>query len=382
MKNFQVMILFMTLIGCKSSLESENVYDKGILESDSRYKIVALDTVYLKASNSSFVGYWFLNNEHIHFIDRIQSKVFRFDHEGNFSGEFLGKGDGPDRQNGIYGIRNNGNEFIILSDSHISIFDSKFILKNRLNFDLNGKESYEEMLHMPRADMFGLYEIAWIGQNVNTPFLPLEEGKGFILPLQMTHPELNGYWTKEYYESVATFGFFDANYKLQKLGGKRSNEYLKYDFLPNFDFLFFTEKKDSILVSFPIDPEIHIYDRDFKFKGTFGEKGKSMKTDYTPTQTLEEAESQWEMDINQFGHYDQIFYDSKEDLLFRSYLPEGKGAESARLQIYKGNQLIADLVVPVRFKVLGSIDGVFFADGIVDEENETLGFFKFRLNEK
>jgi hypothetical protein len=31
---------------------------------------------------------------------------------------------------------------------------------------------------------------------------------------------------------------------------------------------------------------------------------------------------------------------------------------------------------------LGSVDGVFYADGIVDEENEKLAFFKFKLDEK
>ncbi len=382
MKNFQVVVLIMALNGCKSSVDSENIASKCELESISGYGIADLDTAFTEIPNLSFVGYWFLANKQIHFIDRVQSRVFRFDHDGNFKGEFLGKGDGPDRQNGIYGIATNEDEFIVLSDTHISKFDSEFKLRERLNFDLNNKESHEEMLHLPRADMFGLYEIAWIGQNVNTPFLPFGEGNGFILPLQMTHPELNGYWTKEYYESVAIFGFFNEKYQLQKLGGKRSEEYLKYGFLPNFDYLFFTTKNDSILVSFPIDPALHVYDFNFNLLGTFGEKGQSMKTDYVPTQTLEEAESQWEMDLKQLGHYDHIFYDSKVDLLFRSYLPEGKGAKSARLQIYKTNQLVADLVVPIRFRVLGSIDGVFYADGIVDEENETLAFFKFKLDEK
>jgi hypothetical protein len=336
----------------------------------------------LEAPNSTFVGYLFLTNRDINFIDRIQSKVFQFDHQGNFKEEFLGRGDGPDRQNGIYGIGSEGDEFIVLSDKHISIFDASFKLKDRLNFTLGGQESVEEMLHAPRSDMFGLYEISWISQEVNMPIFPLAKGQGFILPVMMTHPELNGYWTTEYYESVAIFGLFDEKYNLQKLGGKRSEEYLKYNYLPNFDYSYFTTKGDSLLVSFPIDPKIHVYDLGFNFLGTFGEPGIDMKTDYIPTQTLEEAESQWETDRDQFGHYDHIFYDTKEDLLFRSYLPRGKGTESARFQIYKGNQLAADLEVPIRFSVLGSVDGVFYADGIVDEENEKLAFFKFKLDEK
>jgi hypothetical protein len=382
-KNYYNLLLIMTLLACKSNIDSDkSKSDKEDLKSAVQYEMVSLDTVYLEAPNSTFVGYLFLTNRDINFIDRIQSKVFQFDHQGNFKEEFLGRGDGPDRQNGIYGIVSEGDELIVLSDKHISIFDASFKLKDRLNFTLGGQESVEEMLHAPRSDMFGLYEISWISQEVNMPIFPLAKGQGFILPVMMTHPELNGYWTTEYYESVAIFGLFDEKYNLQKLGGKRSEEYLKYNYLPNFDYSYFTTKGDSLLVSFPIDPKIHVYDLGFNFLGTFGEPGIDMKTDYIPTQTLEEAESQWETDRDQFGHYDHIFYDTKEDLLFRSYLPRGNGAKSARFQIYKGNQLAADLEVPIRFRVLGSVDGVFYADGIVDEENEKLAFFKFKLDEK
>ncbi len=382
MKIISVIILLLSFLGCKTKSDFENSFsDTDVTATVSEYELASLDTVLVAAPNSTFIGYWFFTDKSLLFIDRIQSKIFQFDLNGNFKNSFLGKGDGPDRQNGIYGISSRDEGLIILSDNHISVFDSTFNLVRRLNLDLAGKETYEEMLHFPRADMFGLYEITWIGQNVNTPFLDLE-GHGFILPLSMTHPELNGYWTKEYYESVAIMGFFDEKYKLQKLGGKRSEEYLKHNFLPNFDYLHITPKNNSILVSFPIDPKIHVYDQNLNFVSTFGVVGKGMKTDYVPTTTLEEAENQWEMDLGQFGYYDHIYFDQKEDLLFRSYLPQGRNSGSSRLQIYRDHQLVSDLEAPNRFRVLGSLDGLFYADGIVDEDNEILAFFKFRLDAK
>jgi hypothetical protein len=376
-KNYYLIILLLTLLSCQSNVGSNRLESEPVL----RYDIVSVDTVYLKSPKSTFVGYFFWTNSSINFIDRIDSKLYQFDHQGRFNGEFLGRGDGPDNQNGIFGIFKNEGQFYILSDTHLSLFDSTFSRQDQLNFSLGGKESYEEMLHAPRPDMFGLYEISWISINVNLPFLPLQKRKGFILPVMMTHPELNGYWTTEYYKTVAMFGLFNEDFELQKLGGIRSEEYLKFNFLPNFDYFYFTQKGDSLLVSFPIDPKIHVYDMQFNFLGTFGESGKEMKTDYISTQTLEEAESQWQLDQNEYGYYDHVFFDEKESLLFRTYLPKGRGAESARLQIYKDDQLVGDLEVPIRFRVLGSVNGVFYADGIIDEEKEKLAFFKFKLNE-
>jgi len=198
----------------------------------------------------------------------------------------------------------------------------------------------------------------------------------------MTHPKLNGYWTTEYYEQVANLGRFDAGFKLIQLGGKRSEKYLNYEYLPNFDYTHLIRKGDNLIVSFPIDHELYVYDLELQFLKKFGVPGKQMKTDYIPTQTLEEAESQWEMDFNQFGHYDHLHYDEDSKLLFRSYIPKGRDSGRSRIQVYKGENLVGDFEVPLRFKVIGSHRGEFYADGIVDEENEKLGFFKFTFNER
>lgn len=368
-----------------SSCGSSDTKEESQIVAENRVEIqldsMQLDTIFVAADASSQVGFFFFSEGGIGFSDRIESKVNEFDFDGNSKGSFLGSGEGPERQNGTYGILVKDDDLMILSDRSISIFDSTYVRQNRLNLDWGGEESYEEMLHAPSPEMFGLYEITWISQDVNMPFVVLENNQGFVLPVMMTHPELNGYWTTEYYETVPMLGLFDRDFNLQKLGGLRSKEYLNYQYLPNFDYVHLEQKGDSLLVCFPIDPMIHVYDLDFNFLGTFGESGQNMKTDYITTRTLEEAESQWETDFLQFGHYDDLFYDEEQNLVFRTYLPQGRGHASSRLQIYRDEKLIGDLKVPIRFRVLGSKDGVFYADGIVDEENEVLAFFKFTLNE-
>lgn len=374
-----VLVLVASACGFSDTKEGVQIVAENTVEI--KIDSMQLDTIFVDPEASSQVGFFFFLENGIGFSDRIQSKVFEYDFDGNLMGSFLGSGEGPERQNGTYGIVVNNKERMILSDRSISIFDSNYVRQNRLNLDWGGEESYEEMLHAPSPEMFGLYEITWISRDVNMPFIALEDNQGFVLPVMMTHPELNGYWTTEYYETVPMLGLFDQDFKLQKLGGLRSKEYLNYQYLPNFDYIHLEQKGDSLLVCFPIDPMIHVYDLDLNFLGTFGAPGENMKTDYITTQTLEEAESQWPTDFLQFGHYDDLFYDEEQNLLFRTYLPQGKGAPSSRLQIYRDEKLIGDLEVPIRFRVLGSKDGVFYADGIVDEENEVLAFFKFTLNE-
>lgn len=384
MKYFTVHILFSIFLLTASCSERTNS-DTGDFNSNEEnvlgYSLGLLDTIYLDADSTSQIGYFFKSDLGIHYADRIQSKIFTYDWTGKPIGTYLGVGDGPSNQNGLHGIVYQDNRFYILSDVFMSRFNTDYILDNRSQLKWGGKESYEEMLSFPREDMFGLYEISWISRMVNLPFIALEGGKGYILPVMMTHPKLNGYWTSEYYKKVFNLGLFDENFQLTKLGGRRSELYLDHQYLPNFDYTYFVKKGDSLIVSFPIDPSLYIYDLGLQYLGKFGEEGIGMKKDYIPTQTLEEAESQWEMDFRQFGYYDQLYYDEKSQLLFRSYVPKGTNGGFSRLQIYQGESLIADLEVPLRFKVIGSKDGLFYADGIIDEENEKLAFYTFTIDE-
>lgn len=377
-----VLLFFLICFFCNTACKKQQENDRISLDSSgAKIELMSLDTILLDGSLTSQVGYFFISDLGVHFADRVQSKLFTFSLEGEYLGTSLEKGDGPKNQNGLQGLVFKDSLFYVLSDKFISIFDRDFTIKERFQFKWGGHEPFEEMLNFPTADMFGLYEIAWISRLVNMPFIPLEKEGGFILPVMMTHPKLNGYWTTDYYEEVSNLGLFNKNLELIKLGGKRSKEYLDHHFLPNFDFTNLVRRRGELLVSFPIDYKIYVYDLNLEYLRKFGDPGKMMKQDYISTQTLEEAEAQWELDFDQFGFYDHLFYDEEKDLLFRSYVPQGRQENFSRLQIYREERLVADVKVPLRFKVIGSSGKFYYADGIIDEENEKLGFYKFSIDE-
>ncbi len=344
--------------------------------------ITSLDTIYVDEEESSLVGFFFYSNSKMHWADAVSSQVFAYDEKGKTVKTFLGAGDGPTNQNGINAVLEFRDEFKILSGFTLSTFDSTFTVISRQQIDWGEKESYDEMLNNPRADMKGLYEVNWMGRKINFPIRTFENSEFLAMPISMSHPGLNGYWTTEYYQEVAFLGLFNSEMKLEKIGGIRSPKYLDYRYVPNFDKAYLETKGDSILASFPIDPKIYVYDLDLKLLGSFGEEGEGLNMNYVTTQTLDEAEDRYASDMQELGYYDHLFYHKESDLIFRTYLPNGSLGKNSRLQIYKDHELVADEIVPTRFRVLGSKDGVFYADGIVDEENEVLAFFKFTLDEE
>src|SRR6218665_3693476 len=104
-----------------------------------------------------------------------------------------------------------------------------------------------------------------------------------------------------------------------------------------------------------------------------------MKTDYHATQgNFEEVESHFQEEMKKYGHYDFLCHDQKNKLTFRSY----KKAESklSGLQVYNGQyNLIADVDTPWDFQVIGDIAPYYYASGIINEEKEILGIYRFAL---
>jgi len=64
-----------------------------------------------------------------------------------------------------------------------------------------------------------------------------------------------------------------------------------------------------------------------------------------------------------------IFFTMQRGFIIRSYLQRGNGAKISRCKVYKGIQLASRSRSrpKIRFRVLGSVRGVFYADGIVNE---------------
>jgi hypothetical protein len=348
-------------------------------------RAIELDSLILDKDYFSGVGFFSIGRDQLFFVDQVFSTVIAFDKDGKYKGSFLGKGDGPDEQNNIHGFLPYaiGDSHLVLDNFELVVFDLDFKKVNSYPIEWDYSDSYQDMLNDPNGSMLGLYEIAWSPKGNNTSFLILNNATEVILPVTMSHPRLNGYVSEDYYKSVSVFGRYDLSMKKVIEGfGIRSENYLAHRFIPNFDFSFFTKRKDEILVSFAIDPLIHVLDSEGALKYKFGVEGEGIQSTYPITNTIDEALDNYKLDLEKAGFYHFIYEDLDNFLTFRTYYPKGTAKGSARVQIYQKNRLVGDVEVPERFRIVGKIGDSYYADGIVDELNDRLGIYTFKLNLK
>lgn len=348
-----------------------------------KIKNISIDSLILEKDYFSGVGFFSLGRDQIFFVDQVFSTVISFDSEGLYQGTYLGKGGGPDEQNNIHGFQpySKDNNHVVLDNFELVVFDENFVKVTSYPIEWDYSESYQDMVNSPKGSMLGLYELDWKSKGQNTSFIIDETSSQVLLPITMSHPTLNGYISEEYYQSVAIFGRYDLNKKIVLEGfGRRSDKYLEQKFVPNFDFSFFTKSKNEILVSFAIDPLIHVFDADGELLYKFGMEGVDIQKSYPKTNTIEDALDNYKLDLEKAGFYHLIYLDDAKNLTFRTYFPEGAEKGYSRLQIYQDKTLIGDVRVPERFRIIGKIGDFYFADGVVDEFNDRLGIYKFKLS--
>jgi hypothetical protein len=349
---------------------------------DLKINNIILDSVFLDKDYFSGVGFFSLGRDQIFFVDQVFSSVISYDPEGLYQGTYLGKGNGPDEQNNIHGFHPYAldNKHVVLDNFELVVFDENFVKVTSYPIEWDYSESYQDMVNSPKGSMLGLYELDWKSKGQNTSFIIDESGSQVLLPITMSHPTLNGYMSEEYYQSVAILGRYDLKKKMVMEGfGRRSDKYLEQKFVPNFDFSFFTKNKNEILVSFAIDPLIHVFGADGELVYKFGIEGVDIRESYPKTNTIEDALDNYKLDLEKAGFYHLIYLDEVNNLTFRTYFPEGAGKGYSRLQVYQDKTLIGDVRVPERFRILGKIGDSYFADGVVDEINDRLGIYKFKL---
>lgn len=382
MKKLVIIIIGIFLCSCQTRIQREIPIFQ---ELDLKINQIDLDSILLDKEYFSGVGFFSVGSSQLFFVDQVFSSVIAYNGDGLYEGTFLGKGDGPDEQNNIhgfipYGLKGN---HVVLDNFELVVFDKNFQKNTSYPIEWDYSESYHDMVNNPKGSMLGLYEIDWKSRGNNSTFLMTNDDEEVFFPITMSHPTLNGYTSEQYYEEVAIFGRYNLSKKKIVEGfGKRSIEYLNHRFIPNFDFSYFTERENEILVSFAIDPLIHVYGLDGNLKYKFGVEGKNLKTNYPKTSTIDEALDNYKLDLEKAGFYQFVYFDESSKLTFRTYFPEGIGKGFSRVQIYQENKLIGDVKAPERFRVIGKIDDHFYADGIVDELNDRMGIYKFRLDIK
>jgi hypothetical protein len=382
---FIAYISFYSCVRNKKNIESnaQQYYDVQSLEDGNNINSIIdlkIDTIII-ANNipTSFVGDFWVDNKAIYFSDKYFNYVFEFDLNGELANTFLGKGDGPKEIPDLDDIipLQNG-DFAVLSSSTSSIyyFDSRWTIieRNVIDFEIN--RSREEVLKEPKPSISDPYELETgydgILKNWNKNYL--------AIGMNASHPKFNGYFNSDFFYNFSRIiGLINKKTgKIEKLVGRRSPIFLEKKNIPNFNHFSFEIDDNYLYVSFYSDSVIYVIDKKTELAmGKFGKSGLNMRTNYLLTDTYEEALNNEISDLQNFGYYKDLKLIPEENLIFRSYT-KGSNSTTDGLQVYKDFNLIADLKVPVGFKIIGKVKNYFIATVKDPEENdeETLKFFK------
>lgn len=333
---------------------------------------IDLDKVECDYVDASYLGYLQFINDTLFYVDDKFCAVFTFDNEGQFLGKHLRQGPGPNElaTKTIVGFCHlKDNKYFFIGPSYdCYLFDKQFNkeLFFLISMDSNGqKPSYEDPF---------FYTLCY-------PKLILRNYKNVIYSnVYCEHPDLHMFTSyKKYKDNAHSLVSINLETgKKEKLFGDYPDAY-KNSNTKQFTFVNFDiDDQGNFFVNYEADSLIYIYDKDFKPITSFGYDGIGMDKNYSTLSTIQDFRDESMEQREKYSYFTWLEYIDEQDMLFRSYKKEPH-SEKDGMQIYKNNILIGDVETPKGFKVMGYNNSYFYASVPIDEENEKITFYKFKL---
>ena len=327
---------------------------------------------------SSGVGNFWIREDSLYYSDLYSCIVYKIRTDGTIIDRQVGSGRGPNEViSADYSIPFK-NSYLLVSSSNSSMytFSSKGQKISDVIIDWKvSRAEASDIMQNPDPTSYPGYELDFGIDGIVQPW----DEKRIAVGLTAAINKFNGYFnSKLYYSHARILAIINTESgKIEKIIGRRSPVYLQHTNIPNFDHFCFDVQKDKVFVNFWPDPNIYVIDKNKdKALYSFGTPGRNMNTKYPLTQTYEEAEMQRENDQQSFGHYHQLKFDLSTGYLFRVY-SRGGDSSTEGLQIYKDNVLLADVDVPIGFKVIGNINHKFYAQIDDDTQEAPLKVYQF-----
>ena len=370
-------ILLIFLTSC-SQKDEKHFFSNPISKKEVKWKPISIDSLLLEKTSSSYVGETQIRGKNIYFVDHKFCKMYQFDTTGQYIKSVLKSGKGPKEINTgeiATSLYTKDQQIFIGLSYDIHFFSKDWEDQRTSSFDWQIKNSREEMLKNPKAEMHGMYSPAY------AKFILKHHGDYLYFPINSQHPTFNFVSSRYYYENARALAKMNMhNGKVVEVFGRYAPVYKNYDFighlsLANFDM----DKEGNFYLNFEPDSVIYQYDNEFNIKNAYGIEGKNMDKSYTETNTLDDFYKVVDIERDEKGYYTWIRYIDELGMLFRSY-QKGVNEKTDGLQIYKDGVLLADVDVPKGFKVNGYIHPFVYSSIMVDEFAEEMKIYRFKLN--
>ena len=337
---------------------------------------LALDTLKLQSFNSSFIGQTAVQQNHIYFIDAKFGFVYKFDVNGKLLHRYLGQGiaknELPMKSVMLFTFLPNGNSIFIGTGYDCYLFDPEFNRVTDFKINWHSTKTQEQLINNPDLEDNGMFSLLYNGRIHATD-------QTLYFPVASQHPKLNP-TLANYAEDVKIIGQMDlTNGYVDKIYGKLPPIYKKNIQTLAFGYAYIDafEGKNT-LTAFPVDSLMYVVDDEFTISKSFGFQGRNMNLHYKNQTDPRKFRENYSEQVKNAGHYTFIKHFAPQGYTFRGYHKSGT-ATSDGLQIYQKQILIADVDVPLGFRVEGYIAPFFYSNAKLDIKNNDAKIFKFKL---
>jgi hypothetical protein len=386
---FVAVVVLALLHGCTSKTKNTGRSSANLLENntDSVYIDSVLFSLPREYSGNGIIQ---LMGDSIYFVDRMYTTITAYSLDGAIGKTNLGKGEGPNEVTDVLFVwRHKGDNYVYFPPK-VWRFNSDWQLIKQYftNFGASMRQT-EELLYATTTneETKAVYTVQF-GPYTMMPLAYMDDER-LLFPVAYGTPHLNAYEKVQYYQKVHTLGKFNSDFEVIQIIGNKPSCFLDYRFIPNHDYTYFDYSDNKLFVGFEPDSLINVYDKDMRFLYSFGRSGIDMNMDYLETSTIDEGlkNENYYRARAQEGYYEYVNYFKTPGVLIRTYKTGARDSNAkysienpTRLQVYKDEELVYDFPVKRRFRIIGYREPYFYADGIVDEENERLGVYRFRFN--
>lgn len=336
-------------------------------EKNIKYKTIPIDTIKLDSIHSSFLGGTIISNERILFLDYRFCWVSQFDKDGKFLSRHLGQGKA---RNEIPTSYIDG--WTMSPDGDFAFMDSS----NGLFFaDKELQNIRQDMIDLTKdAQKTDKYDCFSETHTFGYDKLQLKMWEDYLyVNIVADGPEFNVF-SPNFIDEARVLAKIDTKTgELVDIMGRITPQYVETNGNAFPYMSFDISDKGDLYVAFEVDSLIYVYDNEYRVKDAFGYAGVNMNTNYRRV-SMENFRKDYPKEREEKGFYNSVKIIG--DYCFRGY-NKGIDSQTEGLQIYKNKQLIADVDVPIGFRIGGYIAPYYYSEIIANEP--LMSIYRFQL---
>ena len=373
---FLSIVLSAVLIGCSSG---ETKFSSAPIKNMSpkiEYESLLLEKMVLDSVNTSSFGESYITNVgQIAFMDKHFCTLTEFDTCGHLLRTSLGSGPGPaELQVG----RVAGQTY--MEDGRLALLGYNLDF-HVVSSDLKSKDIFV----LDRKPDVEVDKSSLTYTNQYSDMVCRSYQNHVYFNMYSEHPDFNYLdHMDDYLAKCCHIWKIDINTKedngLFLPGYPKSYKEEPYKNVPFLGTCFDVDKQGNFYVKYDKDSLIYEYTNDFEPVRTYGYAGEGMNLDYQAIHSYKESRKIYRSERNDKGYYYWVEYVDETGLLFVSYRKDLEDSDG--LQVYKDGYLIADVIVPKKFRVMGYVAPYYYSYIIplLDEDDDSLIMYRFKLD--